>query len=340
MNRMPMETTENNLSKIILETWTHLSATVAPNLTAKKALERTQGLQWWCVYSKRNNKYGIAFDVSNDILQQKFQTYRFLQIEVYPERDHSLLAIFLNDDDFKPEFAVLSSHLICAVSESRTDISRIHKVVNELKRWENLFSRLKDDGMPIPRQRGLLGELYLLNELLQGLSMSKEKVIGFWDGPDAAAQDFQGNNWAIEVKASAKSRPRCVHINGERQLDNSLFDYLFLYYSLVDASGNNGITLPELVKRIREILAGNIQAEQDFNTKLLMYGYRDEDSDKYSTHYVIREKVFYLVDDDFPKLIESSLVNGISNIEYNLDLDVCDSWLTPLNKVLTVIENS
>ena len=69
-----------------------------------------------------------------------------------------------------------------------------------------------------------------------------------------------------------------------------------------------------------------------------MSGYRDQDAEIYSTHYGIREHVFYLVDDDFPKIVEHHLPNGISKLEYNIDLDVCASCLYSYNKVLDAIQ--
>ena len=335
MNKIQMET--NTTSKILKE-WAYLFSTVEPNKTAKRVLGRINDLQWWCVYSQSGNRYGLAFDVSTKVGKQQFRNYRFLNIEVFPEGNQSLLTIFLKGDDYKSEFALLGSHLMHVVSSFVTDSERIRMVINELGRWETLFSKFQNESLSISRQRGLLGELFLIDILLQTCHFPMTSVIGFWEGFNAAARDFQGNDWAIEVKTSAKSRPRIVHINGERQLDNSLFHSLFLFYFLVDASSNHGITLNEIIRKIREHLITDILASEMFNAKLLMSGYRDQDAEIYSTHYVVRDNVFYHIDECFPKIVEYQLPDGISKLEYNLDLDVCTSWLYPFNKVLEAIQ--
>lgn len=329
---------EINITSNIMNEWAHLSSTIEPHHTAKRALVKVNGLQWWCVYSHNGDCYGLAFDVSKAVNEQQFKKYRFLNIVVYPEGSQSLLTIFLKGVDYKSEFALLGNHLVHLVSSSVIDSERIRKVITELGRWELLFSKFKEGSLSTSRQRGLLGELFLLDTLLQLSHFPKTSVVGFWKGPDAASRDFQGNDWAIEVKTSAKSRPRIVHINGERQLDNSMFHSLFLFYFLVDASMSHGITLNDMIRKIRDDLSTDISAFEMFNAKLLMSGYRDQDSESYSTHYVVREQVFYVVNDDFPKIVEPHLPHGISKLEYNIDLDVCTSWLCPFNKVLDAIK--
>jgi hypothetical protein len=56
-------------------------------------------------------------------------------------------------------------------------------------------------------------------------------------------RDLQGRSWAVEAKTTSTNNPQKVTINGERQLDETLLENLFLYHFSVEVSSANGLTL-------------------------------------------------------------------------------------------------
>lgn len=73
-------------------------------------------------------------------------------------------------------------------------------------------------------------------------------------------RDFQGKDWAVEVKTTSTNNPQFLLINGERQLDDSMIDNLFLFHCSVEVSKSSGETLPERVKEIKDMLSSDLAA--------------------------------------------------------------------------------
>jgi hypothetical protein len=163
---------------------------------------------------------------------------------------------------------------------------------------------------------------------MQHEQVTKAQAVDLWVGYDAAIRDFQGENWAIEVKTSAANNAESITINGERQLDDSLIDNLLLYHCSVDISNASGITLPELVEEIRSILSHSFVARALFEEKLYHTGYQDKDIEFYNDiHYLIRTDKFYKVADNFPRICEKDLRPGVGEVHYSIVLAACEQYL-------------
>lgn len=328
---------DNITSDVIIEGWQHLERTVVDKLVAKRFIGESNGLEWWCVYAKDNNLFGMGFDTDNILNSQNLGDYHFLKVETYDKGGTTILVISIKDVEFKQEFASLCSYLIEPISSKKTNVERIKVLLRELARWEKMFSRIKDYGLTPTEQRGLFGELVFLEDSFLSAGKSKSELVTYWEGPGATPRDFQGNNWAVEVKTSIKNTPRIVHINGERQLDNSLFVFLGLFYCLLDKSACNGLSLPEMVEKMRNMLASDCQALKMYENKLFMLGYRDRDASKYDAKYRIREKLYFNITDNFPKISERILPSAISDVSYTLNLDACYDWGISRNSIFDII---
>lgn len=114
-------------------------------------------------------------------------------------------------------------------------------------------------------------------------------------------EDFQGKDWAIEVKTTATNGSDRLTINGERQLDDALLDRLFLYHLSVEVSRKNGQTLNRAIEDLRKALAADTIALHRFNTGLIHAGYFDEHAPMYQDRcYKIRWEQAYRISGDFP----------------------------------------
>ena len=79
-------------------------------------------------------------------------------------------------------------------------------------------------------QQGLYGELIYLQKLILRDCFSYVDSLKLWVGTDKASRDFQGNGWAVEVKTISVNNSDQITINGERQLDETLLNKLYLYH--------------------------------------------------------------------------------------------------------------
>ena len=144
-----------------------------------------------------------------------------------------------------------------------------------------------------------------------------------WHGPLDAAQDFHFADCLVEVKAVGGGSSQ-VTISSAEQLDVYGSPLFLIIVSLestperIDGSFN----LPELVSRVRGLLAGNEELLSVFEDRLTLAGYIERE--EYETRiFVLHGIRYYAVRDDFPRVKRSELASAIVDIRYVLDVSRC-----------------
>jgi hypothetical protein len=157
-------------------------------------------------------------------------------------------------------------------------------------------------------------------------------------GVEKSNKDFQGNEWAVEVKSSI-GRKNKVTINGETQLDSTIFKHLILCHYSIERNNANGLTLPQLIDAIENLLKYDQMILNYFRARLMLAGYMPEDRTKYELrHYNIKKRDLYSVTSDFPRIVQDDLRKGVHDVTYTIMLDVCGSFLISENKLLQIIK--
>jgi hypothetical protein len=287
--------------------------------------------------------YGVAFTFSNDIRidVSSFDNLRELRVILLADTTFAnsrLLIIQLLHPDNRDIFASLCENLIQSVIKLNTEQKVIRTVINQLEKWKTLFDKNNSTGLTPAEQQGLYGELHFLHKFLSKPEINPCDVLHTWVGVDKALRDFQGGGWAVEVKTSSTNNPQKIIVNGERQLDETLLEDLFLFHLSVEVSNGNGLTLCKKVEAVREILANDIPALNIFNTKLLEAGYFDNHESFYQDRfYQIRNENYYKIKNDFPRIRENELRNGVSDVKYSIILAMCDEYLITENQIFNTI---
>lgn len=148
------------------------------------------------------------------------------------------------------------------------------------------------------------------------------------DRVEKTNKDFQGDNWAVEVKTTSTNNAQFITINGERQLDNSLVAHLFIYHLVLEVSKINGESLPMIVAEIKNLLSSNVPALCIFEEKLIEVKYIASHESLYAERfYKKRNEKCYKVLADFPRIMENDLRNGVSNVVYAISIGMCDEYL-------------
>lgn len=288
--------------------------------------------------------YGVAFTFGNDIRIDisSFDNLRELKVMLVQDTtfvNSRLLIIQLLHPNSRDIFATLCENLVQSVIQLNDEQKISRTVVNQLEKWKTLFDKNNSTGLTPAEQQGLYGELHFLQKFLSKPEINPCDILHTWVGVDSALRDFQGSNWALEVKTTSTNNPQKVTINGERQLDESLLEYLFLFHYSVEISNGNGQTLPQKISVIRQMLENDNPALSLFNAKLFEVGYLDKHEPFYQDRfYQQRHESFYKIDSDFPRIKENELRNGISDVKYSIILAMCEEYLVPESQIFNVLK--
>lgn len=315
-------------SSRILYLWSSLE-TIGQGGLFKRRLNIESVLKVYLTLSLPDRYYGIAFVLEDDlrINLKPYEKLDDLRVHLIRDGSTNYLLVQLLQVEYRDVFATLCCDLLNLLDCKNAAEKQIKVVLNQIARWIELLQQRHGDGLSSPEQQGLFGEILFLKKILLRKGVDKMKVLDSWVGVERALRDFQGASWAVEVKTSKGSNPQNVKISSERQLDESFYDNLYLYHCSLEVSKNNGCTLNELIDSIRFMLKDDETLLRIFIAKLIVAGYFEIHKALYDeSHYYVRTETIYRVTDNFPRIKESDLRNGVGCIEYSISLSGCDKY--------------
>ena len=329
----------NNISSL----WEIMSQEKSVGLV-KRLLPNNSPLKVFATYKHPENICGIAFSCDSKLKLSidSFYNLKELSVQLFLDTSYQpnrLLTIQLFSDANTDIFAYLCGNLVETIERCDTEAKAIKLVLNRLEKWKTMFSKGASDGLSITEQQGLYGELMYLHKLVLRGIFSYIDTLKIWVGADKAMRDFQGKDWAVEAKTISINNADQITINGERQLDETLLDKLYLYHLSVEVSRMNGQTLNEQVDELRSLFSDDKAALNIFNAKLMEAGYFDHHRELYRERcYKIRKESIYVIDDSFPRIKESELRDGVSNTVYSINVSTCAEYMVSENTHFNSIE--
>ncbi len=329
----------NNISSL----WEIMSQEKSVGLV-KRLLPSSSPIKVFATYKHPENICGIAFSCDSKLKLSidSFYNLKELSVQLFLDTSYQpnrLLTIQLFSDTNKDIFAYLCSNLVESIEKCGTEEKAIKLVLNRLEKWKTMFSKGASDGLSIIEQQGLYGELTYLHKLASRGIFSYIDTLKIWVGADKAMRDFQGNGWAVEAKTISINNADQITINGERQLDETLLNKLYLYHLSVEVSRMNGQTLNEKVDELRSLFSDDKAALNIFNAKLMEAGYFEYHRELYKERsYKIRKENIYVIDDSFPRIKESELRDGVSNTVYSINVSTCAEYMVSESKHFNSIE--
>jgi hypothetical protein len=292
--------------------------------------------------SARQRQRCLAVSLSNQINISSWNTLQDIRFEVIPnpqKADTQLLLLILADINHKDIFSVLCEDLLLSVTEIKDENKLIQTLLNRLAKWENLFEKVRNEGLSIEEQKGLFGELYFLRQFLQQ-NTNHQLCIDSWTGPDANARDFQLDNWAVEVKSTTAVNPQKIPISNERQLDTSQIQNLFLVHLGFEGIKQSNETLNQIISEIRSLLESEQRVLQKFNLLLYEAGYFPTHLEFYNAiGYRLRHLTYYKIAEGFPRIAEISLPNGVSDVKYSIQTAACSTFEVNPVELFNTINN-
>ena len=237
--------------------------------------------------------------------------------------DSVTVGFVLNDPAFMDFFSMLCEDIYQTADKEKNQKQMIRMVIDRLLMWNQFLDIFGSQGLSPEYQRGLYGELRFLRDILFP-RIGIEKAIRAWKGPSKGNQDFQISGIGIEIKTSITKQHQKIPIANEQQLDDKGLKALYIYYLSLREVDESGETLPAIIDQIRNQIDVQKGPAHEFEIQLFNAGYIDKHRVKYETHgYVDRDIHIFLVKDQFPRIIENNLKNGVGDVHYSIDLSSC-----------------
>ncbi len=252
----------------------------------------------------------LLFDISNGAVCDVEFEVRGMRLSRAAQGTAQVLALTLEEAAHADLFATICVDLVTTVEQADPRMG-LHLVIDRLEAWR-AFLRASQR-MSRREQIGMLGELFVLRELLQRDS----RLLDVWTAPDAALHDFEHAGHALEIKTVCGPGSHLT-ISSVDQLDSSGLDRLDLLHVRVFETPI-GSTIEDLVQVIGSQLPDEDRRRR-FQNALLRRGIAPDDT---LALHGIRVAVYQItpfrIDDAFPRVARSTLPPAVVDVSYILD---------------------
>ena len=253
---------------------------------------------------------------------------RGLRVETLPTEDQSgeRLIIRLTDGEQREVFHRFCMDIVDATRPSRTEAEAVERFLARTWRWHHLLRGGGDGRLSQEEQKGLIGELCVLERQLLPL-IGPFDAVRAWTGPVGAPKDFQVGSVGIEAKTRSPHVPT-VRISSAEQLDITGNSRLFLHVIEVsEAPGDSAsVTVTEVAAGVRDSIAAlDMSAVIQFEERLNATGF-DWNDDYSDTPWLIGDISLFEVLQGFPRITPPMFLPGVEDVRYAIALSRCESF--------------
>ena len=252
---------------------------------------------------------------------------RGLRVEAQEVPDGQQLVIRLLDREQRPIFYRFCTDVVQATALAKTEQEAVERFLGRTWRWHRLLRAGRAPGLTEEQQRGLIGELRLIEQRLLPL-LGATASSRCWTGPLDAPRDFEIAAVHVEAKTCGPTQTGVV-ISSEQQLDSAGCDRLFLYVAQVAVATEapeDGVTVTDAAKCARAAIeAANPLAVDIFEERLFATGF-DWDHDYSDRPWLVTGETLFEIRDEFPRLTPSMIPAGVENLSYRLALRTCADY--------------
>ena len=219
-------------------------------------------------------------------------------------------------------FKELAADVVRRVSEGHGAMSAVSEAIHDFRR---LLLQVRSGDVSREEVIGLLGELYMLDRLLERSTATLPAWVG-WSG---ARHDFVNGAFSAEIKTMMRAHEPIVTINALDQLEIPLNGSLMLAHLIVEENADGDLSVPELVKNC----LAKVDDADLFEERLASDGYDVNEPGGWSRfRFSMNEWNCYSVVEGFPRIVSSLFKDGrvpigVSHIRYRLNLNNASSFL-------------
>jgi hypothetical protein len=292
-------------------------------------------LDFFIGYSSNGEREFVFKWVSTKI--QPEINFELKHIEVVYDKidDNSSLVLRLRNRELSDLFSIVCLDLAEATRIVHSPAAGVSVFFNRLRRWSELLSKSNAKQMSFQERLGLMGELCMIDWLTLETGTLVDSIIRGWRGPDGDTNDIGLNGARLEVKAQLSTQPIGIKVSSLTQLaeDGKCLLVVLHRFSAVD----DGISLAGLVDVISERIGENGPILMDFQRKLILSGY-DENESYANDAMILDKRITYKVSTDFPRLQLSTVPIGITNASYFIDGTVLNNFVIEASELGNIID--
>lgn len=244
-----------------------------------------------------------------------------------------LLVLSLEEPSRRDLFAEICSDCIRSVlrAEDQGAGDLLSVLAARLSAWRT-FLRDSAAGLSLHEIVGIIGELLILDRLLDALAGPDTETVGLWKAADDGLHDFEASGHALEVKTSLGPARR-LHISTLDQLDDAgLASLHAAHVRLTEAA--DGETLDQLAARISARLDGE-RARGAFANALLRRGVPPGVPANAGPRIACAGVDFYAVREGFPRLRRGDVALAIAEADYQIEVRALTGFAADAETVLT-----
>lgn len=252
----------------------------------------------------------------------------------------SLLLLQLLDPTQRDIFHRLCLDIVSATADAKTEVDAIYLFLARTWRWHHLLRGGLDQKLSKEEQKGLMGELLVMENLLLP-TLSARDAVDAWTGPLGTPKDFEVGRLCIEAKARRGAATPFVAISSEHQLDTVGVDYLYLNVVELDGAtvdSSNAYTATDIASRVRDQIAlRDVEAAFLFERLLMSSGFRWEDDYK-DSRWIQGANHLFAVNDQFPRITSGSIPVGVTSVKYAISLKDCWPFLVSTDAMVNQLK--
>ena len=284
-------------------------------LNGGRELLQVENKEYPAFVIRNEDGYGVAVPYPDNgvAVAEKFESCRLhtreFNIAGYPYNRYLTLTSY--SDELWFEFAS-----VCAPFAETGESGEIReKLIKDPLSWWNDWRELLGNSLSEHKPYSVIGEMMALDKLY-----GDDKSI-LWSATEAGTHDIESSNGSFEVKSTLKRYDSTIVVHGQHQLESK--KRLMLYFCRLEKS-QLGVSINDMVER----LVKKGYSRDELNKELFRMGYEAGASVR-DEKYKCLETRKYEINDDFPKITDSSFVgdhipNSIVEIDYTGDLDGID----------------
>lgn len=296
-------------------------STVKYSEKAYSRIDATHPIEWYLGYDDLKNKSLLLI---SETKPPDLKSSKNIQLSIGIREDNKwAFSLNLINNNYEEVFLNLCNDLM---ESSRTKHSSLgyRFIFNRYSQWIKLMEAAKKDSLTDSEVKGLMGELLVLNTLLDN-GVNKLEVINNWMGPEGNDQDFVLENYWIEVKTIGRSTNE-IKISSLEQLRDDI-EGILTVVNLDSSSPNSksAVSLSLVFNRVLENLSKDDDAKEAFLSKLLFNGFPDLNAYD-EKHYEVGEINNYKVNESFPRLTRRIISGAIINVTYVISKSSIQNW--------------
>lgn len=213
--------------------------------------------------------------------------------------------------------------LLCTIADriQLDDFAPGKAITETIRKLGHLLRR--EDQPSRELEVGLLGEVALVAALIT--MQDPASAVRAWRGSDGEEHDFDIAESDLEVKTTT-SEQRAHWISSVTQLVPTGTRPLWLFSMQVTRAGESGISLSDLVRKVRRAVDNSVDADQ-FEKRLNASGWREAFAETAITKWRLRtQPALFRVAGTFPRVVPAVLsgagvdLDMVTHVRYRIDL--------------------